>query len=139
VDDYCGDGADDSYCYIDDGSGDATKYPIIDIYLGDFKKSGMADVNGECIGPIGNGSQLTNASIGTPGSLLLTDYGGAPIGTGKCGDRQAARNDQLGPPAGSPFGTDGVSDGTLTDCWGYDGQSDTSGCADCQPGITCAN
>jgi hypothetical protein len=93
----------------------------------------------ECSGTIGNGSQLVNVSIGNPGSLFITDYGGAALGTGKCGDRQAARDQQFGPPAGSPFGLDGKSDGSLTACWGYDGQGDgTEDCKDCEAGVTCA-
>ena len=138
VDDYCGDGHDDSYCYQDPGDG--TNHPIVDIYIGDFSKSGMMPTGSdECSGTVGNGGQLINVSIGNPGSMFLMDYGGAALGTGKCGDRQAARDQQFGPPAGSPFGIDGISNGTTTACWGYDGQGDgTADCVDCQAGVTCA-
>lgn len=138
VDDYCGDGHDDTYCY--EKGDDKKTHPIVDIYIGDFSKSGMMPMgNDECTGPIGNGSETVNVSIGNPGALFLNDYGGAALGTGKCGDRQAARDQQYGPPAGSPFGMDGVTDGSLTACWGYDGQGDgTEDCKDCQPGVTCA-
>ncbi len=138
VDDYCGDGHQDDYCYplFTDGK----HYPIVDIYLGDFSKTGMKPVNGECNGPVGNGEELFDLSAGTPPSgAFVNNYGGTALGTGKCGDRQAARDQQYGPPAGSPFGLDGKSDGSLTECWGYDGQGpDISDCADCMPGVTCA-
>src|SRR5262249_36321543 len=114
--------------------------PIIDIYIGDFPQSGMKPMGDECVGPAGNGGQVCNVSTGTPGSAYVDNYGGAAIGKGKCGDRPAARDAQYGPPAGSPFGVDGVSDGSTTACWGYDGQGpDTEmQCAECQPGVTCA-
>ncbi len=136
VDDFCGDGGDDTYCYQD--GGDGKTYPNVDIYIGDFVKSGMKpDANG-CGGPAGDGGQLFNLSSGTPGALFINNYGGATLGTGKCGDRQTARDQQYGPAKGKPFGSDGVSDGSLTACWGYDGQSDSSDCSMCKANVTCA-
>ena len=136
--DYCGDYNDDGYCYQEDDKGNKT-VPNVDIYIGDFVKSGMKPGTDECGGPAGNGSQPFNLSVGTPAAAeLVKDYGGAAVGTGKCGDRQTARDQQYGPKAGVPFGM-GDKGGTTTACWGYDGQgTDISDCADCMPGITCA-
>ncbi len=136
LDDYCGDGQDDTYCYQDPGDGKT--YPNVDLYIGDFVKSGMGPCGDDCTGPAGNGGELFDLFSGDPGASFVNDYGGAAIGTGKCGDRQTARDQQFGPPAGSPFGTSSKP-GSLTACWGYDGQgSNTHACNDCMPGITCA-
>ncbi len=136
VDDFCGDGGDDSYCFQDPGDGKS--YPNVDIYIGDFVKSGMKPDAEGCGGPAGNGGELFNLSSGTPGALFLNNYGGATLGTAKCGDRQAARDQQYGPPKGSPFGVDGGANGTTTACWGYDGQNDSSDCSMCKANVTCA-
>jgi hypothetical protein len=145
VDDFCGDGSDDTYCYQQiDGKG--PMYPNADLYIGDFAKSGFMPIppspdhpNGDCTGPSGSGQDLTDVYKGTP-AKFETNYGGALLGTGKCGDRQTARDQQFGPPKGAPFGDEAkMTEGTLTACWGYDGQGpDTSGCAECKAGVTCA-
>ncbi len=136
LDDYCGDGQDDTYCFQDPGDGKT--YPNVDLYIGDFVKSGMGPCGADCTGPAGNGGQLFDLFAGDAGADFINDYGGAAVGSGKCGDRQAARDQQFGPPAGSPFGTSSKA-GSLTACWGYDGQgSNTHACGDCMPGITCA-
>jgi hypothetical protein len=138
VDDFCGDGMDDSYCF-QPGSVAKTTVPNVDLYLGDFTKTGMMPMGDSCDGPAGNGSEPTQVYSGDPGSMFIKDYGGSAIGTGKCGDRQSARDQQYGPPKGAPFGDGANVEGTLTACWGYDGQVSTAAdCADCQPGITCA-
>jgi len=126
--DYCGDAMDDTYCYQKVGG---MKYPNIDLYIGDFTKSGMGPSNGDCTGPAGNGQELTNVAIGNPGASFINNYGGAAVGTGKCGDQQAARDQQFGPPASAKRGT-------TTDCWGYDDQDSAGDCSMCMPGITCA-
>jgi hypothetical protein len=147
VDDFCGDGGDDSYCFQQiDGKG--PMYPNADLYIGDFSKSGFmptpptpAAPMGDCTGPSGSGLDLTDVYTGTP-ATFETNYGGALLGTGKCGDRQAARDGQFGPPKGAPFGDETAKPptvGTLTACWQYDGQGpDTSGCSACVAGVTCA-
>jgi hypothetical protein len=147
VDDFCGDGGDDSYCFQQiDGKG--TMYPNVDLYIGDFSKSGFKPSaptpdapNGDCTGPSGSGQDLTDTYTGTP-AAFETNYGGALLGTGKCGDRQTARDQQFGPPSGAPFGDENAkppTEGTLTACWGYDGQGpDKSGCDACVAGVTCA-
>jgi hypothetical protein len=147
VDDFCGDGNDDGYCFQQLGMPPAgPMYPNIDLYVGDFSKSGFHPTPpspehplGDCIGPAGSGLDLTDVYTGTP-AKFETNYGGAAVGTGKCGDRQAARDQQFGPPATAPFGDEEKKlVGTLTACWGYDGQGpDTSGCSACKPGVTCA-
>ena len=145
IDDFCGDGADDSYCYQQiDGKG--PMYPNVDLYIGDFSKSGFMPIPpgpdhpmGDCTGPSGSGQDLTDTYTGTP-ATFETNYGGALLGTGKCGDRQTARDQQFGPPKGAPFGDEAkMLEGTLTACWGYDGQGpDTSDCAMCVARVTCA-
>ncbi|HXU83059.1 MAG TPA: hypothetical protein VN914_16805, partial [Polyangia bacterium] len=90
VDDFCGDGSDDTYCYQQiDGKG--PMYPNVDLYIGDFSKSGFMPVppspdhpNGDCTGPSGSGQDLTDTYTGTP-ATFETNYGGAQLGTGKCG------------------------------------------------------
>lgn len=86
IDDYCGDSGDDSYCFQTVGG---TKYPNVDLYLGDFSKSGMSTTS--CTGPAGSGQELTNLSTGTPGSAWIADYGGKALGPGKCGDLASAK------------------------------------------------
>jgi hypothetical protein len=147
IDDFCGDGADDSYCFQQiDGKG--PMYPNVDLYIGDFSKSGFMQIPpspdhpmGDCTGPSGSGQDLTDTYTGAP-ATFETNYGGALLGTGKCGDRQTARDQQFGPPKGAPFGDENAkppTEGTLTACWGYDGQGpDTSDCSACVAGKTCA-
>jgi hypothetical protein len=145
IDDFCGDGADDSYCF-QQIKGVGPMYPNVDLYIGDFTKSGFMPIPpsvehplGDCTGPSGTGLDLTDIYTGNP-AKFDTDYGGAAVGTGKCGDRQAARDQQFGPPATAPLGDEEkMMPGTLTACWGYDGQGpDTSACSACKPGVTCA-
>lgn len=101
IDDYCGDGGDDSYCFQDVGG---TKYPNTDLYIGDFTKSGMSP--SACSGPAGSGQELTSVSTGDAGSEWIGDYGGRALGTGKCGDISTAKPQQgscwdYTPPASS--------------------------------------
>ncbi len=124
VDDYCGDSNDDAYCYQKVGG---KKYPNVDLYIGDFVKSGMGPKNGDCTGPAGTGQELTNVSSGSPGSAFVTNYGGSALGTGKCGDKTTARKQQDGPKG----------PGTNA-CWGYDDQT-TEGCLSCKVGVECAS
>lgn len=127
IDDICGDGNDDSYCYQDLGG---KKYPNIDLYLGDFTKTGMkASPTGDCEGPAGSGQELTDVWTGNAGANFHADYGGSALGTGKCGDQAAARLEQKG------VNTPGESG-----CWGYDGQAadGTAQCKECVAGVTCA-
>lgn len=88
IDDFCGDGGDDSYCYqLVDGK----KYPNVDLYLGDWTQSGMGCDGG----PAGGGQERTEVFLGpAPAGQLVTDYGGAEKGKGKCGDCNAAKAEQ---------------------------------------------
>ena len=52
------------------GSGN---YPNVDLYIGDFTKSGMS--NSTCSGPAGSGQELTNVSTGSAGPAWIGDYG----------------------------------------------------------------
>jgi hypothetical protein len=126
IDDFCGDGADDSYCYQQITEG---KFPNVDLYIGDFTKTGIkASATGDCSGPAGSGQELTDLYTGNPGALFKTDYGGAALGSGKCGDQNAARMEQKGTTAPGEGG-----------CWGYDGQEEgKADCANCTIGVTCA-
>ncbi len=108
VDDFCGDSGDDSYCYQSVGG---SKYPNVDLYIGDFTKSGMSPSS--CTGPAGSGQELTAVSTGTPGGEWSADYGGNALGPGKCGDLSTAK-----PAHGS--------------CWDYTPPaSSASECASC--------
>lgn len=89
LDDFCGDSGDDSYCFQKVGG---VKYPNVDLYVGDFVKSGIDSKT--CVGPVGNGQELTNLSSGDPGSDWISDYGGATLGSGKCGDLAIAKAQQ---------------------------------------------
>jgi len=124
IDDYCGDNSDDTYCYQNVGG---KKYPNTDLYIGDFTKSGMAVKDGDCTGPGGTGQDVTNVSTGNPGALFITSYGGAELGSGKCGDKVTARQQQLGPVGGG-----------TNECWGYDDQ-ETGGCTECVIGVSCTS
>lgn len=119
--DFCGDNSDDSYCYQEVGG---KKYPNIDLYIGDFTKSGMAP-NGtgdDCSGPAGSGQELTDISLGNPGGAWTDDYGVPSLGTGKCGDQNVAMQQQ----------------GPVDVCWHYTPPDDTDEyCADCTA-ATCA-
>lgn len=89
LDDFCGDSGDDSYCFQKVGG---IKYPNVDLYIGDFIKSGMDPIT--CIGPAGNGQELTNLSVGDPGSDWVINYGSSTLGSGKCGDLATAEAQQ---------------------------------------------
>jgi hypothetical protein len=123
VDDFCGDAGDDTYCYqmVPEGT-----FPNVDLYLGDFTKTGMmATATGDCNGPAGSGQELTDVYSGTPTSFQ-TNYGGATLGSGKCGDKLAARKEQKG-----------TTDPGESGCWGYDGQDSEADCSMCTSS-TCA-
>ena len=109
IDDFCGDSGDDSYCFQKVGG---TKYPNVDLYIGDFTASGM-DPN-TCAGPAGSGQELTDVSTGDPGSAWRTDYGAKALGSGRCGDYTTAEAQQ-------------------GNCWDYTPpESSVSDCANCQ-------
>ena len=114
IDDFCGDNSDDSYCYQSVGG---QTYPNTDLYIGDFTKSGMQATSGNCGGPAGSGQELTNASSGDPGSEWVGDYGGAALGSGKCGEYATAESQQGGTSGG---------------CWDYTPPMNTvQYCQDC--------
>ena len=88
VDDYCGDKGDDSYCFQ---KVDGKKYPNVDLYIGDYTKSGMTCSGG----PAGSGQEKTEVYKGpAPTNKLIKNYGGAAKGKGKCGDCKAAQREQ---------------------------------------------
>jgi hypothetical protein len=89
VDDFCGDSGDDSYCFQ---TMSGVKYPNVDLYIGDFAKSGMSTT--ACSGPAGSGQQLTNLSTGLAGTAFVSSYGGRALGTGTCGDSSTAKSQQ---------------------------------------------
>jgi hypothetical protein len=119
IDDFCGDSGDDSYCFQMVGG---KSYPNTDLYIGDFSKSGMAAKNGDCSGPAGSGQELTNVSTGNPGSQFITAYGGAALGSGKCGDFSSAESQQGGLNGG---------------CWDY--TPDPTSCSECVVGVSCSS
>ncbi len=89
IDDFCGDGGDDNYCFQ---TVDGKSYPNVDLYIGDYTRSGM-----KCdrTGPAGGGQEVTRVTTGSPPSgKWVTNYGGAATGRGKCGDCAAARKEQ---------------------------------------------
>ncbi|GAC1353048.1 MAG: hypothetical protein NVS3B20_19340 [Polyangiales bacterium] len=100
IDDFCGDSGDDSYCFQNIGG---TSYPNVDLYIGDFTKSGMAST---CSGPAGSGQDRTTVFTGSAGSAWIGNYGGRALGTGTCGDLTSAKLQQgscwdYTPPASS--------------------------------------
>ena len=128
ITDFCGDAGDDTYCYQEVDQG---KFPNVDLYIGDFTKSGTKatpdGMGGEdCLGPAGSGQDLTEVYTGNAGADFKTSYGGATLGTGKCGDKAAARLQQKG----------NNTPGTGT-CWGYDDQDNEAACDKCTA-TTCA-
>jgi hypothetical protein len=123
ITDFCGDAGDDSYCYQMVPQG---KFPNVDLYIGDFTKSGTKATSGDCLGPAGSGQDLTEVYSGDPGADFKTSYGGATLGTGKCGDKLAARLEQKGTATPGEGG-----------CWGYDDQDSEEMCAKCTT-ATCA-
>lgn len=91
VDDFCGDGGDDSYCYQTVGG---VKYPNVDLYVGDFTKAAIACGGGRDR-PVGTGQEKTQVMAGTPPpGKFVTNYGGAARGPGKCGDCTGAKRQQ---------------------------------------------
>ena len=104
IDDFCGDGGDDSYCL-------QSGLPNVDLYVGDWAESGMSceaaapedQGTGSFSGPGGDGHEPTVISTGpAPSGEPAEGYGGAAMGEGDCGDCDFARTVQ--PPA----------------CWHYD-------------------
>lgn len=70
IDDFCGDGGNDTYCFQ---TIDGTRYPNVDIYIGDYATSGMK-CNG---GPAGSGLEKTEVAYGpAPPGKFVSDYGG---------------------------------------------------------------
>ncbi len=115
IDDFCGDGGDDSYCL-------QGELPNVDLYIGDWAVSGMscdaADPeewgSGAFSGPGGDGHEQTMVSRGAvPESEPASGYGGAPLGAGRCGSCEDGQEVQ--PPA----------------CWHYDPGSENIEYCDC--------
>mgnify|MGYP001571652291 CR=1 FL=1 len=115
IDDFCGDGGDDSYC-LQGGKAN------VDLYIGDWAQSGMECVaadpdrwaSGTFSGPGGSGQQATVVSFGpAPEGAFVGDYGGAAMGEGDCGDCEGAQEVQ--PPA----------------CWHYDPGNENVEYCDC--------
>jgi hypothetical protein len=88
VDDFCGDGGDDTYC-LQHG------LPNVDLYVGDWAESGMScearDAEswgtGTFAGPGGDGEEAVVVSFGpAPAGSPRASYGGAALGEGNCGD-----------------------------------------------------
>ncbi len=116
IDDFCGDGGDDSYC-LQGG------LPNVDLYVGDWAVSGMsceaANLDrwgtGSFSGPGGNGEASTLVSFGpAPKGQPASSHGGAAMGEGNCGDCDGAQAVQ--PPA----------------CWHYDPGSENIEYCDCE-------
>jgi hypothetical protein len=85
VDDFCGDGGDDDYCFQ---RVHGQRYPNVDLYIGDYTSSNMT-CNG---GPAGSGQERTVVSTGpAPAGRMIRDYGGNEKGPGACGDCEAAK------------------------------------------------
>ena len=91
LDDFCGDGGDDGYCFQDVGG---KKVPPLDLYIGDWTKSGMRCDGGSTAGPAGGGQELTEVRRGSGGAKFVADYGGAEKGSGRCGDCGSAKKEQ---------------------------------------------
>lgn len=115
IDDFCGDGGDDSYC-LQGG------LPNVDLYVGDWAESGMSCEAGDLedwgtggfSGPGGGGQEHTTVSFGpAPDGEPAAGYGGAAMGVGNCGDCEYARTIQ--PPA----------------CWHYDPGDENIEYCDC--------
>lgn len=85
IDTFCGDMGDDSYCSQE---WEGRKYPILDLYIGSWPKSGQkCNGNGEMTGPGGRGQELTEVMFGpAPADKFNTKYGGAAKGTVACND-----------------------------------------------------
>lgn len=92
LDDMCGDGGNDSYCFQ---SVKGKKYPNVDLYIGAWKGSGMDPKT--CSGPAGSGQEKTDvfhADKGkAPSGKFINDYGGAKTNGLKCGDCAAAKRE----------------------------------------------
>lgn len=88
LDDFCGDHGNDDYCYQ---KVDGKSFPNVDLYIGDYTKSGMGCTGG----PAGDGQEETEVLLGpAPPGMLRTDYGGAEKGTAKCGKCDEAKKQQ---------------------------------------------
>lgn len=84
IDDFCGDHGDDDYCFQ---NYKGKKYPNVDIYIGEYRKSGMGD---NCSGPAGSGQELTDV-FSTSGNAQVGSWGGQSRPDGKCGDLASAK------------------------------------------------
>lgn len=85
IDTFCGDMGDDSYCsQVYEGK----TYPVLDLYIGAWGKSGQkCDGQGGMKGPGGRGQELTDVYFGpAPSGKLKSKYGGAAKGTVPCND-----------------------------------------------------
>ena len=88
VDDFCGDGGDDNYCYQ---TYKGQRYPNIDMFIGDWSQSGHND---SCNGPAGSGQELTQVNRTSGGRV--GDWGGRSRTSGKCGDVEDAKRQKNG-------------------------------------------
>ena len=100
LDTYCGDGGDDSYCYQstswkNPNSGKAGKTALLDLYLGDWIKSGHGK-GATCGGPGGSGAEKVQVYRAPKGVIPkgAAPYGSARLGSGTCGDCKAAKAQQ---------------------------------------------
>lgn len=88
IDDFCGDHGKDDYCYQ---TMKGKSYPNVDLYIGDYTKSGMT-CNG---GPAGSGQEMTEVVLGpAPSGEFVDSYGGQATGQGKKCDCNAAKREQ---------------------------------------------
>ena len=88
LDDFCGDMGNDGYCYQEV---DGKEYPNVDLYIGDYTKSGMSCSGG----PAGSGQEKTDLFLGpAPPGMMRTTYGGAEKGTAGCGKCDEAKKQQ---------------------------------------------
>lgn len=87
IDTYCGDLGNDDYCF-QSVDGNKSWYPVLDLYIGSFPKSGQKCTGtGGMTGPAGRGQELTDVKYGpAPQGKLKSSYGGSAKGTGKCND-----------------------------------------------------
>ena len=85
LDDFCGDGGEDGYCFQNIGG---KSYPNVDVFIGNIFDAGLK--NGST--PIGSGQELMKIYTGNPGDEAVTEYGGSDNLSGKCGDCQHSVN-----------------------------------------------
>lgn len=137
IDTYCGDMADDDYCFQDVSGG---RYPLVDLYIGSFPKSGQkCDGKGGMIGPGGSGQEMTEVRFGPPpAGKAITSYGGAAKGPGACNDCVSACEIQTGLKGGECLnvptpGNKDSSNALQNKCWWYWPQNNNEARTWCTP------